>query len=606
MARSLTHQPITKVVNDLLIGKPQFRYRLIDGVIFNDAAADQTASPLTVSDSIGAIQSGSLVAAAEFKQHFSRYPNVEDARILERTTVTYTVVVEELGSTKIKTLLQSILDHVNGATAARYAGEMRMEKLNGGGVSFYSGNLQLKPQFTISSQDDWHGVELAFEALLRSSYTNTDLLYRTNFTGTSRSVTNQASTLDKTGLTIGFAQVRVGPPTPRAVEYLGGGVDGNIYPPRFFPADSSSTTDVDDMVANDGTDVYTGTRDGGLIVEIVDSNWQRMSTNSGATFNTTGDTTLTMLIDAVSVAVTFTSGTAIPIAQIVSEINTVSIGTALGVAVASATEDNRVLIEAPAGRTTGACEVTVANTVLGFASDGGAPPTAAKFVYYNLEGVRGTVTTITGGAQALTGAVTVTFGNVLTNAASDQYAIFDRWVIPVVSNAAITAANAGTEIWSRFPYLRSNESLGAVQAASISVEADIKIHESGYPKKKDAEIPEQVRVFVDVSAEEFTMSAGLLVSGQATTMADMVIDSSANSTVSYYVPVEFLIETINGGVVTFWMPNAQVAGQIDLSTSDDWGALPFQLVSQVQDASIFTVGTAPNHIYMYDSDNQGA
>ena len=603
MPRSQSHQPITQVVNDLVIGKPQIRFREIDGVVFVDATADATASPLSSTYSIGAIQSGSLVAAAEFKQHFSRFPSVEDARILEKSTVTHTCVVEEIASTPIKAILQSIIDQIAGEAPKRYATEMRVSKVAGGGISFYSNNTQLKPQFSISTQNDWHGVELQFEALLNSTYTNTDLLYRSTFTGSSRLVADQATTKDKNALTIGFAQVRVGPPIPRATEFLGSGVDGSIYPPRFFPAAATSNTVAADMTVNDGADVYTGSRDGAYIVEITDSKWQRLSTNAGTTFNTVGNTTFTFEADAVEVAVTFTSDAALPIATVVSEINTVSIGTGLGVAVASATADNRILIEAPAGIVTGAVEITGANTILGFAV--AAIPTAAKFSYYNLEGTRSAPATITGGSQALAEAVAITFTTILNNAASEQYSVFDRWVIPLTANTAVTAANAGTEVWSPYPYLRPANTVGAVQAATITVEADLKPHESGYPQKKDYEIAEAVRVFLDVSIEEFTMSSGTMVAGAATTIADMVVDASANSIVNYYVPAEFMIESLDGQVVTFWLPNAQIAGQIDLNTADEWGALPFQLVSQIQDESIFTSGTAPRHLYMYDSDNHG-
>ena len=151
MARSVNHQPITKDPTNLIIGPGGFRVREIDGATFTEATADAVTSPLTVADTMGATQGSSFTADASFKTHESMFPRVEDARILEENEIIFTMVAEELGLQKVKNVLQDILDQVAGVAARKYACEMRFEKAAGAGVSFYSGNSQVRPQFSLST-----------------------------------------------------------------------------------------------------------------------------------------------------------------------------------------------------------------------------------------------------------------------------------------------------------------------------------------------------------------------------------------------------------------------------------------------------------------------
>jgi len=583
MTRTNTQQPITKNVNDLVIGLLGVRVRKQDSTW---SGWDDKDSPLTSTYSIGSIQSGEFTANAAFKIHESGYPKTEDARMLEDNEVMSSIVVEELGSALIQRFLYSIINRAFGATPDSYSVETLLEKVYGSGISVYQNYAQLKPTFTVSSQNDWIGTQFDFESILNSTFTNQDLAYRKNYTGSARNVLNQPKTLDPNALCIGFAQVRMGDIVPRASSTAA------IYRPRIYPGrsilgQSDSTAIGTAAQANDGT-AYTGALDGAYVCVCTTTRYRLESTVSGTTFNVS-DTGVSFSVDGGgAIACTITSGATVPIATVVADINSSLTG-----ATAYASDDNTILVTSDAGPS-GTIECTEANTDLGFAI--AAVPAADTFTWYDLTGLATTGVAITGAAQALEEAVTVTWAATTGNFWGDTV------VIGVKTGDAVTDANGATAVWSRHSYLLNANSVGAVQAATLSLNANMKEHKSGYPQKKDAELAESVEVVVDVSVEEFTFADGYLVVGAATTLADMVFDSSISGS-RYFAPVEFLVETLNGGVVTFFLPNAQVVGELSVSPSDDWAVLPLKFAGQQQSESLFhSTTTAPRQLYMYSTN----
>jgi len=588
MARQTYQQPITQAVNDLVIGVPGFRFRKIDNATaFGNTQADLVASPLTTTYSIGSLQSGSFSADASFNAHSSGYPKLEDARILEQTTVSATVVTEEIGSAQVQTLIQSAINRATGASPDRYACEMLFEKVYGGGVSFYQNNAQIRPELSISTQNDWIGLEMNFESLLNSSYTNQELAYRANYSGTARDYDNQALTIDPNSLCIGFAQVRMGAITPRPTT----GGNGPIYDPRFYPA-AGSTSLYSELVSNAGAAIYTGTDDGAFVIEITTVPYRVDGSLTGATFDTstgTGDNTISVATDGGGAqAIVFTDSAVNTIAQCVIDLNAALTGST-----AYADDDNHIYIMSDTGPT-GTIEITESNTALGFIV--AAPAATDLFTWTAPDGVVTAAVAITGAAQALGGAVTATFGKLV------NFFYGDKWAIGVETGGLKDGDPAATSIHSPVSFLLESHTVGAVQAVTLGMTASLNPHYSGYPLKKDAEIAESVEIVLDISLEEFTFAAGALVYGAATTLADAIFDSSIAGN-RYHAPFEMIIETLDGNVVSFWLPNCEIVGQLSISPSDSWGVLPFQAASQTQFDSYFDVtATAPRQLYLLTDD----
>lgn len=592
MPRSNNHQAITKDVNNLVIGTPQFRFKKIDGFNLTDATADAASSPLTISDSLGSLQSASLTADAQFKTHTSGYPALEDARILEENSVLSTVVSEELLNPTTLVILRDIFGQVAGRPANRYATEIRVEKYAGGGVSYYMGNAQVKPQLSISTQNDWIGAEFQFESLLKSSYTNQELCYRNNFTASARSRDNQAATRDADTLCIGYAQVRMGPATPR------GTATQSIGSPRFFSGYNSSTTAAG--LSESGT--YTGSVSTAVVVKITDTNNQRLSNaatvaspGSNPTFDTstgTGDNTLVFEVDGTDTyTVTFTDSATNGIDTVISEINAAGAGTPASIVQDPLNQEYKVLI-------TGATsiEFTTANTSLGFASDGGSPPSASTFSWWDEEGNSTTGVAVTGASQSLADGVSVTFSSTTAHSPGDT------WAIPVVSPSAKSSDPAASQVNSNYPFLKAADSIGAVQAVTLTLDATLKEHFSGYPQKKDAEILEESTVTIDVGMEEFDYDGSALTTGSAVTLADMLFDSSVNGA-RYHAPFEMVTEGITGDILSLWLANAEIVGNLEVSPSDDWAQVPFQAAGQVQSPDHFHASaTVPDIITLHTED----
>jgi hypothetical protein len=199
-------------------------------------------------------------------------------------------------------------------------------------------------------------------------------------------------------------------------------------------------------------------------------------------------------------------------------------------------------------------------------------------------------------AQTLADGVTVTFSK------THGYYFGDTFAVGVATGDAKSDTPSLTAVWSPKSYLNHTDSIGALQQASFSITSSVKEHFSGYPRKKDAEISEKVEMALDISVEEFTYSSGALIKGLADSLADMVFDSSINGS-RYHAPFEFVMETLNGEVITFWYPNCEIAGQLEISPSDDWAAMPFQAIVQKQPAANFhTSAQSPNQVYLHKDD----
>lgn len=130
----------------------------------------------TEHDSIGAIQSTTVNAAATMKEHTSGYPAKKDLALLESTDVNVEVTMEELQISttdvdkveegKAKTLFDAMLDS-NISSAQYFAPVELVAELATGGtpLRFWLPNCQVVPNIEMSPGGDWAGIPFKLQAL---------------------------------------------------------------------------------------------------------------------------------------------------------------------------------------------------------------------------------------------------------------------------------------------------------------------------------------------------------------------------------------------------------------------------------------------------------
>lgn len=346
-------QPLTLDTSNLAAGLHQFRVRQIDDTFNPDAVV----SPLTSADSVGAIQAGVTAVANTTAEHTSGFPSILDLTITEEHAVSVTVTVEELLKPSVFAFLKEAVERASGKAARKYALEQVLEKVEGGGVSYYLPYYQISPNLTLSSAVSWIGAEVKWTHLHNRTFTNSTSIYPSNFAGVAKSLDNQPITSDTDNLSIGFANTLVGAATPRAAT----AGDGWFYPGRIFPTDNSPLV-VGDWVVNSGQ-FYTGAEDGSFAFEVTRTTTQIQGTASGPTFDLVADNTLTLVLSGAPVVISLTSAVDVTAAQVVTDINT-----STGLTTAEIVEDENRLAQI---RLTDAVSlsVSVGNTSLGFTAD---------------------------------------------------------------------------------------------------------------------------------------------------------------------------------------------------------------------------------------------
>ncbi len=201
MARSTANQPMTNNVNDLVIGLMK--------VEIGDAIDIGAVSGATLTD-IGAVQAASLVMEMTYKEHVAGYPEEEDFKILETKNIGFKISPEEIGGTAVRTIISGVLSSIKTGNLSTHAVAGYIQKARGDIVTLFSNHCELKPELSLSTDNDWGSLELNFEWAYDSSYTNNLPLYKETIAASARDRDYMPITVDPTDLVIGRPQIRVG------------------------------------------------------------------------------------------------------------------------------------------------------------------------------------------------------------------------------------------------------------------------------------------------------------------------------------------------------------------------------------------------------------
>ena len=668
MVRRRSLEPITNNVEDLFVGHPQIRVVAHGGSIDPDVSV----SPLTSSNSVGAIGDGAITVANVRKEKKSGFPASVDHSMNFDKDIMFKFNTEEILRDIVFTLIEGLLSQIVGNVAKQFAVEAVFEKSVGGGISVYGNNTELVPSLTVSSSDDYIGVEISLETILNKAFTNKSLTYWSSFSGTSRSRLNQPITKTPQDITIGFGAVWLGALTPRAV----GTGNGTFFKHRVFPI-SGSPLVIGDFTANDGAN-YTGSLDGAYVFKITRIKSEMVGSNAGTTFDmstATGDNTLTVVVDGTSYAITFTDSATLAIDTVISEINSGSVA-----GVASKDSDNKVHLSSP---TSGTVSVSVANTSLGFTADtvfqlissntgttfdmstatgdntltvivdsvtyavtftdsatlaidtviseinaAGAGTIAAKnsdnnvilfsplgatgvvnvtvantslaftasqpltnfypiFELQKLDGSKTQNNLFTGVDQSIENGLTITGPGLLDCSIGDA--------IVVGAEASSAKSSSGyTAVYSPYPYLDNSKSIGAVVKSDLTITTEELKHKTGIPKLLDQKLVKDKTIMLEVDFEELKISSTGIVSGLAQDLGDLVFDSSIHDK-QYYTSAEFILMGLEGKLISFWLPNCEVVSDsLNLAGAEDYSSVNVKLKTNPQNQT-----NSPNEIYVY-------
>lgn len=201
MARSTANQPMTNDVNDLVIGLMK--------VSIGDIADNTTPASGALSD-LGAIQGASVTLEMTYKEHVSGFPEEEDFKILETKNVGFKISPEEVGSTAVRTIIGNVFTTLQTGTLSKYAVEGVIQKSTGDLIKLYSNHCVLKPEITISTDNDWGSIEVTYEWEYNSAYTNNLPIYKSTESASARDRDYMPITKDPTNLVIGRPKVLAG------------------------------------------------------------------------------------------------------------------------------------------------------------------------------------------------------------------------------------------------------------------------------------------------------------------------------------------------------------------------------------------------------------
>lgn len=169
-----------------------------------------------------------------------------------------------------------------------------------------------------------------------------------------------------------------------------------------------------------------------------------------------------------------------------------------------------------------------------------------------------------------------------------------------------------TDVTGTTPMSEAN-SIGAIKSADLQTNPTFKEHFSGFPKVKDLIMLESSTITVSTALEQISAdiaanvgaaaASAIALKGAATRPFDVLFDGSVNGTL-YYAPVEITCNLVNGGVLSFWLPNCQVVPEADYAPGNDWASMPFKLEAQIQfDKTIPAAPVLVDRVFMnYTAD----
>lgn len=142
--------------------------------------------------------------------------------------------------------------------------------------------------------------------------------------------------------------------------------------------------------------------------------------------------------------------------------------------------------------------------------------------------------------------------------------------------------------------LPASASIGAIQGATLAAAPTFKEHVAGYPEVKDFSMIERTEVTLEFQPEEFATDDGDIITETATTLFDIMLDSTINN-VNYYCSAHVIYELADGGIIEFFLPNNLIESSAEITTQQDWSAFSIKLSATKQTA----LGSdAPDLIYL--------
>ncbi len=204
-ARNADRQPMTRNVNDLVIGLMKVRV----GDSEDLSAAPAGSGDAGYLEDLGAVQAASMVMEMTYKEHVSGYPEEEDFKVLETKTVGFKISPEEVGSDEIRTMLNGVLETIKTGTLGKYGVEGTIQKSNGDLIRVYSNHCELRPEISISTDNDWGAIEFNFEWAYNALYTNRLPIYKSTESLSARTRDEMPITKSPDNLVIGRPQIRI-------------------------------------------------------------------------------------------------------------------------------------------------------------------------------------------------------------------------------------------------------------------------------------------------------------------------------------------------------------------------------------------------------------
>lgn len=188
-----------------------------------------------------------------------------------------------------------------------------------------------------------------------------------------------------------------------------------------------------------------------------------------------------------------------------------------------------------------------------------------------VEDVAVTVAEITSGYDMLVGGAAS--GATITGVATTP-ALGDTWIVPVWSTGAKT--NDQTAIVTPYSMFSTDaESVGGLTEASFTPSVDeTKTLESGFPSTVDASMITKTSVEISFGSLEYT-NANLLY------LRDM-ISGVINDSEQMALPVEVVMQTRGGDLITFWCPNASLSNLPAIAPTNDFSNMTWTLSAATQ------------------------
>lgn len=150
----------------------------------------------------------------------------------------------------------------------------------------------------------------------------------------------------------------------------------------------------------------------------------------------------------------------------------------------------------------------------------------------------------------------------------------DTWVVPVW--AAGEKSNDQTAIVTPYSMFSTDaESVGGLTEASFTPAVDeVKTLESGFPSTVDASMITKTSVEISFGALEYTNS-------NLQYLRDM-ISGVINDSAQMSLPVEVVMQTRGGDLITFWCPNASLSNLPAIAPTNDFSTMTWTLKASTQ------------------------